>query len=328
MRGQGGPGTQGAGLRQIGAIHGVAGDMAMSSEHEGMSHAEGHGDTRRGVAPGRHHPMAAGPRATGAQVAAVAVLSLLLLGTGVVLALLGQDPEVRARSIVVSLIIWFALTVLALAYVGWDAFTVTPQPVIMKWGWLLMTLYTGPLGVVLYVLSCQEPAPSEHERFVEPLWKQGLGSTIHCVAGDATGVIASAVVTATLGQPMWLDVLVEYVAGFAFGLLVLQALFMRRMLGGSYMEAVRRSFPPEWLSTNGVMAGMIPVMVLLMGRDMAAMEPWSPRFWGVMSLTVMAGTAVAYPLNVWLVRIGSKHGMGTERPAGGPPGGISTQHMH
>jgi hypothetical protein len=125
---------------------------------------------------------------------------------------------------------------------------------------------------VLYVLSCQEPAPGEHERFVEPHWKQGLGSTIHCVAGDATGVIASAVVTATLGQPMWLDVVVEYVAGFALGLLFFQSIFMRRMLGGSYIEAVRRSSLPERLSMNAVMAGMIPVMVVLMSRDMAARE--------------------------------------------------------
>ena len=26
-----------------------------------------------------------------------------------------------------------------------------------------------------------------------PLWKQGVGSTIHCVAGDATGIILAAV---------------------------------------------------------------------------------------------------------------------------------------
>ena len=276
---------------------------------------------------GHHGGAGMGPQASGPQLAAVTTLSLLLLAAGIFLALLGQGQETRARAIDLALALWFLLTALALAYVGWDAFTVTPQPVIMKWGWLLMTLYTGPLGAVLYVLSCQEPAPGEHERFVEPLWKQGLGSTIHCVAGDATGVIASAVVTATLGQPMWLDVVVEYVAGFAFGLLVFQSLFMRRMLGGSYIEAVRRSFLPEWLSMNAVMAGMIPVMVLLMSRDMAAREPSSPRFWGIMSLAVMAGTVLAYPLNVWLVRIGSKHGMGTERRSGGPSTGLSTHRL-
>jgi hypothetical protein len=58
-------------------------------------------------------------------------------------------------------------------------------------------------------------------------------------------------------------------------------------------------------------------MVILMERDMTAMEPTSLRFWGVMSLAVMVGGAVAYPLNVWLVRVGLKHGMATDRPGKG-----------
>jgi hypothetical protein len=257
------------------------------------------------------------PRANGPQLAAVGVLSLLALGAGILLALLGAGPEVRARTIDVALVVWFGLTVPSVAFVAWDAFTNTPQPVVMKWGWLLMTLYTGPLGAALYVLSCEEPAPGGHEEFVRPLWKQGLGSTIHCVAGDATGIIASAVITSNLGLPMWLDLVVEYLAGFALGLLIFQALFMRRMLGGSYPEAVRKSFLPEWLSMNGVMGGMVPVMVVLMLSDRAAMEPTSLRFWGVMSLATLVGAVVAYPINVWLVQAGYKHGMGTERaPAG------------
>jgi hypothetical protein len=257
------------------------------------------------------------PRSTRGQLAAVGLLSLLALAAGVLLALLGTSPEIRSRAIDVGLLTWFALTIPSVAYVAWDAFTNTPQPVIMKWGWILMTLYSGPAGAALYVLSCQEPAPGEHERFVAPLWKQGLGSTIHCVAGDATGIIVSAVITSMLGLPMWLDVIVEYLAGFAFGLLIFQALFMRGMLGGSYPAAVRTSFLPEWLSMNGVMAGMIPVMVVLMLCDMSAMEPTSLRFWGVMSLATMVGAAVAYPFNVWLVRAGYKHGMATERRPGG-----------
>jgi hypothetical protein len=266
------------------------------------------------------------PRATGPQLAAVGILSVLALAVGVLLALLGTAPGIRTRAIDLALVAWFGLTVLSVAYVAWDAFTKTPQPVIMKWGWLLMTLYTGPAGAALYVLSCQEPAPGEHEQFVRPLWKQGLGSTIHCVAGDATGIIAAAVITAAFGLPMWLDVVVEYLAGFAFGLLIFQALFMRGMLGGSYPEAVRKSFLPEWLSMNGVMAGMIPVMVILMLSDLTAMEPTSLRFWGIMSLATMVGAIVAYPINVWLVQAGYKHGMGTERaPAGASRHGAFTR---
>jgi len=211
---------------------------------------------------------------------------------------------------------WFALTAASAAYVAWDAFTYNPEMGVMKWGWLLVTLYTGPIGLALYLLTCKEPAPGRHEEFITPLWKQGLGSAIHCMAGDATGIILSAAVTTALGFPMWLDVTLEYAFGFAFGLLIFQAVFMKDMLGGSYVQALRRSFLPEWLSMNCVMAGMIPVMVILMSCVPGAMEATAPRFWGVMSLATLVGGTLAYPVNVWLVSVGLKHGMGTVRALG------------
>lgn len=214
------------------------------------------------------------------------------------------------------LIAWFVLTAISVAYVAWDAFTRNPELKVMKWGWILVTLYGGPIMAAAYVLSCQEPATERHEEFIRPLWKQAFGSAIHCMAGDATGVIAAAAITTTFGLPMWLDVTAEYVFGFAFGLLIFQALFMRDMVGGSYRAALRASFIPEWLSMNAVMAGMIPTMVILMSRDMAAMHASSLRFWGVMSLATLVGFAVAYPVNLWLVGVRLKHGMGTVRALG------------
>jgi len=215
-----------------------------------------------------------------------------------------------------ALIAWFVLTGLSVAYVAWDAFTRNPELTVMKYGWVLVTLYAGPVAAAFYVLSCQEPGPYQHEEFIKPLWKQALGSTVHCLAGDATGVIFAAAATATLGLPMLTDVAIEYALGFGFGLLIFQALFMRDMLGGSYVAAVGRSFIPEWLSMNAVMAGMIPVMVWLMSRNMQAMEPSSIYFWGVMSLATLAGAVIAYPVNVWLVAVGLKHGMGSVRALG------------
>lgn len=67
---------------------------------------------------------------------------------------------------------------------------------------------------------------------------------------------------------------------------------------------------------NAVMAGMVPVMVVLMSREMTAMEATSPRFWGVMSAATLLGAVLAYPVNWWLVAKGLKHGMGTERALG------------
>ena len=215
-----------------------------------------------------------------------------------------------------ALAVWFTLTGFSVAYVAWDAFTRNPELRVMKYGWVLVTLYTGPIGAALYVLSCQEPGPYQHEVFIEPLWKQALGSTIHCLAGDATGIIVAAAVTAALELPMPIDVLCEYLLGFGFGLLIFQALFMRDMLGGTYAKAVQRSFMPEWLSMNAVMAGMVPVMVALMKHDMRAMEVTSIHFWGVMSLATVIGAIIAYPVNVWLVAVGLKHGMGSVRVLG------------
>jgi FtsP/CotA-like multicopper oxidase with cupredoxin domain len=217
------------------------------------------------------------------------------------------------------LIVWFLLAGLATAYVAFDQFRNNPEPTVMKWGFILVTLYLGPLGLLLYVLADKEPRPGTHDAFTAPLWKQGVGSTIHCVAGDATGIILAAAITAALGLPMWIDLIVEYVAGFSFGLLIFQSLFMKDMMGGTYWENVRKVFMPELISMNAMMAGMAPVMsFLMMGRDMRAMEPTELVFWGVMSLGVAAGFALAYPFNVWLVAKNLKHGLMTQRAPAEP----------
>lgn len=217
----------------------------------------------------------------------------------------------------IVLLAWFALTAMSVAYVAWDAWRNNPELKVMKWGWILVTLYLGPVALMLYVLSCKEPFPGTHERFIQPLWKQSLGSVIHCVAGDATGIIVAATITGLLGLPMGIDLAIEYIGGFGFGLFIFQSLFMKDMMGGSYRAAVRRSVVPEWLSMNFMMAGMFPTMVvLMMGRDMRAMEPTQLAFWGAMSGAVLVGLIVAYPVNVWMVDNGLKHGMGTQRALG------------
>ncbi|NJD29923.1 MAG: DUF4396 domain-containing protein [Chloroflexi bacterium] len=214
------------------------------------------------------------------------------------------------------LTVWFLLTAASTAYVAYDLLARTPAMGVMKLGWTLVLLYTGPVGLALYLASCRKPGAQDHQTFVAPRWKQALGSTIHCLAGDATGIIVAGAITTAIGFPMGVDLVFEYAAGFTFGLLIFQALFRKAMRGGSYLAAVRATVLPEWLSMNALMAGMIPVMVLLMSRDMGAMEPTSIRFWGVMSLATIVGGLLAYPVNWWLVATGLKHGMGSSRALG------------
>jgi manganese oxidase len=214
------------------------------------------------------------------------------------------------------LVVWFLLVFISVAYVAWDGFTRLPEPGVIKWAWVLTTLYLGPIGAAFYILADKEPRPGEHERYVAPMWKQALGSTLHCVSGDAAGVIIAATVTGLLGLPMWFDMTAEYVLGFAFGLFIFQALFMKDMMGGSYRKALTSSLIPEWVSMNAMMAGMFPTMVaIMMGRDMRAMDPRELLYWGTMSLAIGVGFVTAYPVNWWLVRKGLKHGLMTVRPA-------------
>lgn len=217
------------------------------------------------------------------------------------------------------MLLWFILTALAVGFVAVDIRT-TPEDPVMKWGFVIVTLFTGPLGAFLYVLGCREPIPGTHELYVQALWRQVLGSTMHCVAGDGVGIVVAAVVTSHWGLPMWLDVMVEYATGFTFGWTVFQALFMRGMAGGSYRTALQHTFMPELLSMNGVMTGMMVVMGVTMAHAPAAHNPAHPLFWFVMAMALIAGLMVAYPINWWLVAAGLKHGMMTVRhPEGQPP---------
>jgi hypothetical protein len=110
-------------------------------------------------------------------------------------------------------------------------------------------------------------------------------------------------------------VALEYVLGFAFGWTIFQALFMRDMAGGSYRRALTGTFLSELLSMNLLMAGMVPTVMALRAHIPSAADPLSPSFWFVMSIGLLVGFVVAYPMNWWLVANHLKHGMMTVRPA-------------
>jgi uncharacterized protein DUF4396 len=213
------------------------------------------------------------------------------------------------------MLLWFVLTAAALLFVAVDIRT-TPESPVLKWGFVLLTAYTGVVGAFLYVLGCREPLPGLHERYVAARWRQTLGSTMHCVAGDGVGILAGAVLSSVFGLAGLVEVAVEYVLGFAFGWTIFQALFMRDMAGGSYRKALSSTFMSELLSMNLLMAGMVPTVMALRARIPSAADPTTPHFWFVMSMGLLVGFIVAYPMNWWLVAHHLKHGMMTVRPAG------------
>lgn len=163
------------------------------------------------------------------------------------------------------MLLWFLLTAAAVLFVAVDIRS-TPESPVLKWGFILLTAYTGPLGAFLYVLGCREPLSGLHERYVAARWRQVLGSTMHCVAGDGIGILAGAVIASLLILSPLADIALEYVLGFGFGWTIFQALFMRAMAGGSYWRSLTSTFIPEFLSMNFLMTGMVPIAASLRVR--------------------------------------------------------------
>lgn len=212
------------------------------------------------------------------------------------------------------MLVWFLLTAMSVAFVTIDIRS-TPESSVLKWGFILLTAYTGPIGAFLYVLGCREPLPGLHERYVAARWRQVLGSTMHCVAGDGVGILVGAAISSILGLHGPNELLLEYVLGFTFGWTIFQALFMRDMVGGSYPRSLSSTFIPELLSMNLLMAGMVPMMILLRSVLAPTVGPEAPAFWFVMSMALLTGFIFAYPMNWWLVANNLKHGMMTVRRA-------------
>lgn len=222
-----------------------------------------------------------------------------------------------------ALLLWGVLTLGSVVFIIWDQATRTPVVGVMKAGWVLVVLYTGPIGLFVYLLACREPLPGAHGEFIAAPWKQAVGSLIHCLAGDATGIIVSAAIVYRFGLPNGTDLVIEYLSAFVVGLFVFQALFMKSMFGG-YWPAVRKTFFAETVSMNMVMVGMFPAMAVLMHLVPGGDDPWRPEFWGIMSAAATLGGVTAYPINAWLVRKGFKHGMMTasEANSGGTMSGM------
>lgn len=140
-----------------------------------------------------------------------------------------------------------------------------------------------------------------------------LGSTMHCVAGDGLGILAGAVIGSILRVSPPMHLALEYVLGFGLGWAIFQALFMRDAAGGSFTRSLRLTFIPEFFSMNVLMAGMVPVMAVMMANIPGSETPQRSRFWFVMSTALLAGGILAYPMNWWLVAHHLKHGMMTIR---------------
>ena len=89
--------------------------------------------------------------------------------------------------------LWFIQVLLCVVFVVIDVRR-TPEPSALKSGFVVVTVYSGPIGALPYVVACREPLPNTHAEYVRARWRQVTGSTMHCVAGDGLGILFAAAV--------------------------------------------------------------------------------------------------------------------------------------
>jgi len=222
------------------------------------------------------------------------------------------------------ILLWFVLTAISVLFVAVDSLK-TPESPVLKWGFILLTAYTGPVGAFLYVLGCREPLPGLHEQYTATRWRQVLGSTMHCVAGDGLGILAGAILGGIIHLSKPAEIGLEYLLGFGFGWTIFQALFMKESSGGSFYKALKNTFIPELVSMNYLMAAMVVVTTIGMSMVPESSNPLSMEFWFIMSMALLTGFIAAYPINWWLVSNHLKHGMMTVRPSQASSTETSTQ---
>ena len=101
-----------------------------------------------------------------------------------------------------AMLVWFVLAAASLIFVIWDSITNAPTSWVQRAAWILVVIYTGVVGLILYLLACRRPFPGGHDAYTRASWKQGVNSEMHCLAGDATGIVIAASIVPALGLAM------------------------------------------------------------------------------------------------------------------------------
>lgn len=176
----------------------------------------------------------------------------------------------------------------------------SPLTVWLSWVWIVLIF--GPVGLAVYWLAYREDKDAKANR------RLALGATLHCTSGNAAGfcLLFAAII---LLRPQGDLLLLALVLPLFVGWMVFRAPIFAHQTGSGYLFALRRTLLTEVITTILVLAGMLPLIILLQIRwfPLANFDLNNPLLWIMISLAAMVGALVAYPFNYWLARRGSLH---------------------
>jgi len=169
---------------------------------------------------------------------------------------------------------------------------------LMKAVWVLTVVYSGVIGLVVYIYSGRKEIPEDN------LFRKGFRSVAHCYSGCGGGEIAGILIAAGLLNLDTMPVAVitfmlAYVAGFTLTVGPLM------QAGVPFDKALKDAFYTETASITVMEVTAISVDLYLAGE--AAVDDL--LFWTSLIFSLSCGLLAAYPVNLLLIHWGVKEGM-------------------
>jgi hypothetical protein len=197
------------------------------------------------------------------------------------------------------LIVWLALSLASVGVLLADFRRANPEiGPLMKVVWALTTLYSGPVGLLIYWTTGRKQIARD------TIWRRGWRSTAHCYSGCGMGEIVGLILAVgILALGTTPTALVTFAFAFTFGIVLTLGPLLHD--GVPFGRALRDSLLSET-------ASIVVMEVVAIGVDL-----WLARdaglgdvlFWTSMMTSLTLGLLAAWPVNVALVRFGVKEGM-------------------
>jgi len=219
-----------------------------------------------------------------------------------------------SRSVATILTAWVLMTAGCLVYLVWELWKTRPAPHGARLLWLLTTAFLGPLGLIIYWISARQTLVSRESSNERSPSRRAAGSAAWAAAGNVLGGIG---VLALLlyfpnifGAYLVMQIAATLFLPFCAGWLVFAISRWISQSEAGYERIYRRPVFTEVVSTCLVLVGLYPTVNILIGRWLSRWTaPFGfdlsyPPLWGVLCLGAFAGTLVAYPFHLWMLRRG------------------------
>ena len=195
---------------------------------------------------------------------------------------------------------WGALVAVSLAVLVRDLATENSgiKP-LMKAVWFLTVLYSGPVGLLIYWSTGRRQIPRDSD------WRRGWRSVAHCYSGCGAGEVIGVTLSAGI---LALSTLWVAAVTFGFAYLFGYALTVGPLVedGVGWGEAIMDALYTETASITVMEVVAVGVDQYLAGEATIG----EPLFWSGLIFSLSLGLFAAYPVNVLLIRMGVKEGMG------------------